>query len=235
MDAIILAGGRGTRLRSVVPDLPKPMAPIHDRPFLEYQLDYWMKQGIQRFIFSVGYKWETIRSYFGRQFKGIEIVYSIEEKPLGTGGGMLQALKARRYSAPFLVLNGDTMFKVDLAKLKSFHYKKEAKVTIGLLEVPNKGRYNSVQLGQNEKIVAFQARGSNSRSNLVNGGVYLIEDCIWADEQRDSSEELSVEDQLFPGLLTEGLGFYGFISAAPFIDIGIPEDYYSAASILVKD
>lgn len=110
--AIILAGGMGTRLRSAVPDLPKPMAPIHERPFLEHQMDYWIGQGVSRFIVSVGYMKEVIMDHFGASYRATPLTYAIEEEPLGTGGGLL--LAAQGLSETFLVLNGDTFFEVDL-------------------------------------------------------------------------------------------------------------------------
>ena len=124
--AIILAGGLGTRLRSVIPDLPKPMAPICGRPFIEYQLEYWIKQGINKFILSVGYKNKVISGYFGDNYKGVEIDYVIENEPLGTGGAFLLASERIANNESFLLLNGDTYFDVDLDKLKEFAIEKDA-------------------------------------------------------------------------------------------------------------
>ena len=115
--AIILAGGLGTRLRGVVPDLPKPMAPIGGRPFLEYQLDYWINQGVSQFVLSVGYLHGAIVDHFGDRYKGAKLDYVIEKTPLGTGGGFLLAAEKLGKNDPFLLLNGDTYFAVDLKKL----------------------------------------------------------------------------------------------------------------------
>ncbi|MBI3802790.1 MAG: nucleotidyltransferase family protein [Nitrospirae bacterium] len=230
MEAIILAGGRGTRLQSVVPDLPKPMAPINGRPFLTYQLDYWIKQGVLRFILSVGYKRDAIQDYFKDRYKGIEIVYAVEEQPLGTGGGLLLALERIKNPSPFLVLNGDTFFEVDLEKLKSFHLEKKADLTMALLEVAENSRYGGVQLGEGERIVAYRGI-SNPSNRLINGGVYLFEKGALSDEWIPGSA-LSLEDQLFPVLLQSGSRVYGFKSAGRFIDIGIPDDYYASALML---
>jgi D-glycero-alpha-D-manno-heptose 1-phosphate guanylyltransferase len=232
MEAIILAGGQGTRLRSVVPDLPKPMAPIHEAPFLKYQLDYWIKQGVHRFILSVGYKREKIQGFFGTKYDGVEIVYAVEEKPLGTGGGMLHATKDLKFSGPFLVINGDTLFEVELAKLLSFHREKKAEITMALLEVPLNSRYGRVQLGKENQIEAFQPISLDKKGGLVNGGIYLIERQV-VDEMEIENHSLSLEDQVFPKLLKNGRQFYGFISASFFIDIGVPEDY-SVATLLLR-
>ena len=118
--AIILAGGLGTRLRGVVPDLPKPMAPISGRPFLEHQIDYWIKQGVSHFVLSVGYRHEVIVDHFGNRYKDAELDYVIEKTPLGTGGGLLLAVEKVGKDEPFLLLNGDTYFAVNLKTLVGF-------------------------------------------------------------------------------------------------------------------
>ena len=112
--AVILAGGLGTRLRSVVPYLPKPMAPINGRPFLEHQMRYWSTQGIDHFVLSVGYRYQTIIDYFGAQVEGASLDYVIEESPLGTGGGLVLASKKVSQQENFLLLNGDTYFEIEL-------------------------------------------------------------------------------------------------------------------------
>src|SRR2546425_12065025 len=116
-EAIVLAGGLGTRLRSVVADVPKPMAPIGGRPFLEYLFDHWIGQGIRRFTLSVGYRHETITGHFGNAYRGVALRYVVEEAPLGTGGALLRTLGAFPGEAPVLLLNGDTYFPVDVERL----------------------------------------------------------------------------------------------------------------------
>ena len=129
--AIILAGGLGTRLRSVVRGAPKPMAPIDGKPFLQYQLDYWIAKGIDNFVFSVGYKHEVILDFFGEKYLGAPITYSVEETPMGTGGGFLLALKMVVEDL-VLLLNGDTFFDVDFEQLKALHVAKRAAVTFSM-------------------------------------------------------------------------------------------------------
>lgn len=137
--AIILAGGLGTRLRKSVPDLPKPMAPIKGHPFLEYQMEYWGEQGVDRFILSVGYRYQTISDHFGATYQGIPIHYAVEPTPLGTGGGLLHA--AEGMTEPFLVLNGDAFFEVKLEELKDFHAGRESEWTLALFRTSKIGRY----------------------------------------------------------------------------------------------
>ena len=121
-ETIILAGGFGTRLQGVVKDLPKPMAPVNGRPFLTYILDYLIDYEYQRAVLSVGYLHEKIVDYFGKKYKTLEIDYAVEEEPLGTGGGILLAM-SKCTTENVLVINGDTMFKVDLTAFEQFHHK----------------------------------------------------------------------------------------------------------------
>ena len=120
--AIILAGGLGTRLKSVVSDVPKPMAPIQSTPFLEIVINYWINQGIKRIILSVGYMSDIIINHFGKSFKDISIEYVDEVSPLGTGGALKNVLNKLIINDPFLVINGDTFFEVDLDSMTLFHF-----------------------------------------------------------------------------------------------------------------
>ncbi len=232
MEAIILAGGLGSRLKAAVPDVPKPMAPINGRPFLEYLVDYWAGQGVDRFVLSVGYKREIIEQHFAARYKGIEVDYAVEDQPRGTGGGLLLALKHLRQSGTFLILNGDTFFKVDLAPMGRYHQGKLAEVTIALREVDANSRYASVEIDNDGKITAFENRARTSGRALINGGVYLAESTAFAGMLPESDEPVSIEDQLYPRMLAAGRRMYGFRSSGRFIDIGIPEDYRRAVTVL---
>ena len=231
-EAIVLAGGLGSRLKAAVPDVPKPMAPINGRPFLEYLLDYWVGQGVARFVLSVGYKREIIEDHFTASYKGIEVNYAVENHPRGTGGGLLLALKHLRQSGTFLILNGDTLFEVDLAPMRRYHQARHAEVTIALREVAANSRYASVEIDKDGKITAFDNRARTSGRALINGGVYLAESTAFAGMLPESNEPVSIEDQLYPRMLAAGGRIYGFPSHGRFIDIGIPEDYQRAATVL---
>ena len=139
--AIILAGGKGTRLKKIVSDVPKPMAPINNRPFLEYLMDYWINQGISKFILSVGYLNEVITNHFGNSYGSAQIEYVFESSPLGTGGGLLLASKDLNES--FLLLNGDTFFEVKLSDFYSFHKKHNSEWTMSLFRSFDIERYMS--------------------------------------------------------------------------------------------
>ena len=232
MEAIILAGGLGSRLRATVPDLPKPMAPIHGRPFLEYLLDYWVGQGVNRFVLSVGYKRDIIEEHFATRYKGTEVDYAVEDQPLGTGGGLLLALKHLRRTGPFLIMNGDTFFEVDLAPMRRYHQEKRAELTIALREVEANSRYGSVGIDKEGKITSFDNRARTADRALINGGVYLAEKSAFAGMAPESDEPASLEEQLYPRMLAAGRRLYGFLSSGRFIDIGVPEDYRRAASVL---
>lgn len=234
MEAIILAGGAGRRLRAVVPDVPKPMAPVNGRPFLEYLLDYWIGQGASRFILSVGYKPDVIEGHFGDCYRGVEVVYAVESRPRGTGGGLLLALKHLRQSGAFLIMNGDTFFEVDLAPMCRHHQDRHAEVTIALREVEANSRYANVEIDKDGKITAFDNRARTSGRALINGGVYLAEKSAFAGMIPESDEPVSIEDQLYPRMLAAGRRMYGFRSSGKFIDIGIPEDYRRAAAVLPR-
>jgi D-glycero-alpha-D-manno-heptose 1-phosphate guanylyltransferase len=228
--AIILAGGMGTRLRSAVPDLPKPMAPIAGRPFIEYQLDYWIGQGVDRFVISVGYKKEVIIDHLGSIYRSTPLTYAIEDEPLGTGGGML--LAAQGLSEPFLVLNGDTSFAVDLEKLLEFHNQQSSEWTFSLFRTSECGRYKCMRLEANGQISPLNSVEDKS-DYLANGGVYLMNPSLLFKTAFVPGDKLSLENDLLATFVANGGKLYGFEISANFIDIGLPDDYFRAADILL--
>ena len=230
MEAIILAGGLGTRLRAVVPDLPKPMAPIRGRPFLEHQMDYWIGQGVTRFILSVGYKRELIEAHFGAAYRHCPVVYAREDEPLGTGGGLLLGL-AEAQTEPVLVLNGDTFFEVALESMRVQHAANQAQVTVALRRVPNNERYGEVMLNAQNVIEAFSAEPSGDEG-IINGGVYIVQRETLLGLGWKPGDKVALEKDLFPALLDRKLKMFGMEYTGAFIDIGVPEDYQRAASIL---
>ena len=227
--AIVLAGGLGTRLKGVLKGLPKPMAPIRDRPFLEYQMDFWIDQGISRFILSVGYLNQTISSHFGDSYRSVEINYVQENTPLGTGGGLLMA--AKNLAEPFLLLNGDTFFEVELNDLCLFHNEHNAEWTMSLFRSKDLDRYMGVGLAKTGEILDLKSKESQI-DLLVNGGVYLINPSAISRLNLNPGIKSSLENQLLPSFLSLGGRLFGFECYGKFIDIGIPEDYYRAKKIL---
>jgi D-glycero-alpha-D-manno-heptose 1-phosphate guanylyltransferase len=229
--AVILAGGLGTRLRSVVPDIPKPMAPIGGRPFLEYQLDYWINQGISRFVLSVGYRHEVITGHFGSHYKGVPLEYAIEEQPLGTGGGFLLAAEKLNQDTPFLLLNGDTYFEADWNALGAFALEHEADWCFSLFETSEKGRYMGIGLSTQGRITSLKS-GIEQGHRLANGGVYWVHPRALSGAGR-VGKKMSLEDDLFPQALAAGRRLCGIEFRGTFIDIGVPDDYHRAPSLLV--
>jgi len=227
--AIILAGGLGTRLRGTVPDVPKPMAPLNGRPFLEYQIEYWIAQGVENFILSVGYKYEVIIQHFGATWMSASISYVIEEIPLGTGGGLLMAAKGM--GEPFLVLNGDTFFEVDLKELKQFHNIHQSEWTFALFKANEVGRYMGMDIADDGSICSLQSNMIKP-GRLANGGVYLLEPSILDKYQNNTIDKVSLEDDILPYLHGHGGRLYGVVQDGCFVDIGVPEDYLRASQIL---
>lgn len=227
--AIILAGGMGTRLRTAVPDLPKPMAPIDGRPFLEHLMDYWIDQGVSRFVLSVGYKKEVIMDYLGSCYRSTPLTYAIEEEPLGTGGGLL--LAAQGLNEPFLVLNGDTFFEVDLAKLLKFHSGHSSDWTFSLFRTSEVGRYMGIEVKSDGEIESFKS-GMGHQERLANGGVYLVNPSVLTNKVFVPGSKLSLENDLLPALEAQDYNFFGLEFSGTFIDIGIPQDYFRAAEVL---
>jgi len=222
-EAIILAGGFGTRLQTVVKDLPKPMADINGRPFLDYQLNYLLKFGIKRVIFSVGYLSETISDYFGDNFKGIEIDYAFEENPLGTGGGILNAFHKRK-TDELIVLNGDTLFEIDINDFYIKHHNSKSLFSLALRELPSVDRFGSV-ITNNNIICKFAEKGEYNGNGVINGGVYIIKEEFF--EKAKLPSKFSMEKDVFE-ILLNNFDFFGFPFSNYFIDIGVPEDYKRA-------
>ena len=229
--AIILAGGLGTRLRSAVTDLPKPMAPIGGRPFLEYQLDYWIAQGISRFVLSVGYQHEVIIDHFGTSYKGIELNFVIEETPLGTGGGLLLAAEKVGNDAPFLLLNGDTYFSVDLKTLTEFSQEKDADWCFSLFHSNEVGRYMGMDVSPQGQITSLKSDTDHSGC-LANGGVYWVHPRALRSSRFAPGNKVSLEDDIFPSAMDSGQHLFGIEFPGIFIDIGLPDDYHRASTLL---
>ncbi len=229
--AIILAGGLGTRLHNTVPDLPKPMVPIGGRPFLEYQLDYWIAQGVSRFVLSVGYRHEVIVDYFGNSYKGAELDYVIEQMPLGTGGGLLLATEKVGNDAPFLLLNGDTYFAVDLKALTEFSQANDADWCFSLFHANEEGRYMGMDVSPQGQITSLKS-GTGHPGRLANGGVYWVHPRALRGGRFVPGDKVSLEDDIFPAAMASGQRLFGIEFPGTFIDIGVPDDYRRAPALL---
>lgn len=224
-EAIILAGGLGTRLRPAVPDLPKCMAPVAGHPFLHYLIDYFHTQGIRRFIFSLGYKHKVIEEFLAGEFAGLpaEYVCVVEEEPLGTGGAVLLSA-AHALSPNVLVLNGDTFFEVDARVLADLHERKNADCTLSLKPMNNMERYGVVDLDEEKRIISFREKNFYPKG-LINGGVYALK--IASLPAAPLSGKFSLEKDYLEKLFDDR-PFYGCVQDGYFIDIGIPDDFNKA-------
>jgi D-glycero-alpha-D-manno-heptose 1-phosphate guanylyltransferase len=223
MQAIILAGGFGTRLRSVLQAVPKPMAPIHGKPFLAYLIDYLILQGITDIVLSVHYLREQIQDYFQTAYGGVSIAYAVENEPLGTGGAIVKSLEFVDRAQPVFVLNGDTFLKLDYQSMFATQSANVSNITMALRRIADCSRYGVV-LTAGQRVTAFQEQGANE-VGLINAGVYLINPKLFAGFALP--EQFSFErDFLFPKIAA--LNPCAFIVDEYFIDIGIPADYSQA-------
>jgi D-glycero-alpha-D-manno-heptose 1-phosphate guanylyltransferase len=223
-EAIILAGGFGTRLQEVLPDLPKALAPINGRPFLDYQFDYLDVFGINHIILSVGYMHEKIIGHYGNQYKDIKLDYAIETEPLGTGGGLLLAMQKVEGNS-VIVLNGDTFFMIDFKKFVDIHRAKESKLSIILREVVDVSRYGSVERDENKLITGFFEKSKKKGTGYINGGIYLINKAFFL--SHNLPEKFSLEKDFFEKIY-QNHKILGILCRQYFIDIGIPSDYQRA-------
>jgi len=224
VEAIVLAGGFGTRLQKVVSNVPKSMALINNRPFLEYIFDYLISQGVSKAVLSVGYKNEIISNHFKDHYKSLDIGYAVENEPLGTGGGIRLAFwKIEGQRA--LVMNGDSLFRADYRALLEFHLRKKADATLALRKLTDTGRYGRVTMNRTRRITGFEEKGLSAGAGYINGGVYIIDKLFLMEPgfrgrfslEKDCFEPCSSYSRLF-----------GFPSDDYFLDIGIPEDYARA-------
>ena len=223
-EAIILAGGFGTRLRSVVSDVPKPLAPVAGRPFLTYLLDRLQKQGYTHVVLATGYLHEKVEEFFGHEYRGISIDYARELSPLGTGGAMVNALQYCHEDA-VTVINGDTLFDIDHERLCRFAEEKATPLAIVLRQVPDAGRYGSVEIDKGGRITTFKEKNSEAGSGLINGGIYRIQRSLL--DGFSLGEKFSFEQELMQQRYRDE-HYYAYADGAYFIDIGIPEDYSRA-------
>ena len=224
--AVILAGGFGTRLSHVVSDVPKPMAPIKNIPFLDYIVKTLKSQNFEKFVFLTGYKSECIENYF----KDLQNVCFIkEETALGTGGAILNAYD--KLDDEFFVINGDTFFDIDYSLLKDFG----KPCSIALRYTDNVERYGFVDVDDDFKVKSFTEKGNLPKDRIdgfINGGIYFIKKSVLAKYvQNFDGQFISLETEIFPKLLADSQ-LYGLPLGGCFIDIGIPEDYYKAQDLI---
>ena len=235
MELFILAGGLGTRLRELVKDVPKPMALVKDEPFLNHVMRYWKKQGIKKINISIGYLGKVIKDYYGKSFEGTEINYIIENTPLGTGGAFLKFLKIFNSSDNFLMINGDTFFKVNLSNTVKFHNSSNSILTICAFQSENFNRYSNILHDEKGRIIKFGVKNSSINQKFIcNGGVYVVSPHIYNYFVNYKKNKCSLENDLFNYLITKNKNIFVKLCDSHFLDIGLPNDYKYAEEFLEK-
>lgn len=218
MEAIVLAGGRGTRLASAIEGIPKVLALVGERPFLELLLQRLRQKGMQRVILSVGYMAGSIRERFGDEFDGLELVYSAEEEPLGTGGATMKALKMALADSVF-VMNGDTFVELEYAEMLGRHVEAGVSASIAVAQVPDCTRFGRVMIEQ-DRVAGYTEKGY-AGSGLISVGTYVMNRDVFV--PYDLTNVFSLETDFFVPYIKE-LRPVAFVTSGYFIDIGIPED-----------
>lgn len=227
-EVIVLAGGFGTRLKGVIKDIPKPMAPINNKPFLEYLLNYLVQFNISRVILSVGYKHKLIQNYFHNKYKNIDIEYAIENEPLGTGGGIFNAMQYITIDK-IIIINGDTFFNINLFDFYDFHTSLKSDLTIALKKMYKFDRYGTVKM-QNHRIIDFQEK-QYTNTGFINGGIYACNKKLF--HNKIKQPKFSFEKD-FMEKYVKKMNIIGFKSEDYFIDIGVPADYERAQNELIN-
>lgn len=224
-EAIVIAGGLGTRLKKIVPNLPKPMAPVAGRPFLEILLLSLAHKGVSRVIISTGYMAEKISSHFGANFAGMDLVYVIEDIPLGTGGAVRLAMEKCKLDHVF-VFNGDTFIDLELDALDQQWHKNQRPIIVAR-QVTDTTRYGRL-LVASDKVIGFTEKGL-SGTGLVNAGCYVFNKNQL--EEFALNHVFSLEVDYLSQIVSDSF-FEVFVTSGKFIDIGVPEDYYLAQNML---
>lgn len=226
MEAVILSGGKGTRLQSVIKDIPKTMADVNGTPFLETTLQWLNSFNINKVILAVGYKKEYIKKYFGNNYKNINLIYSEEEEPLGTGGAIKKALK-ECVDDNVIVMNGDVLARVDLNKMYEKHLSLGSVMTIAVKEMTNFDRFGVVKFNK-DRITRFEEK-KYAEKGFMNTGIYIMNKDIFENKIEDKS--FSIENDYLSKYIDKDK-ISPFIFAGEFIDIGIPEDYQKIQAMI---
>ena len=228
--AVILAGGFGTRLRSVISDRPKVLAEICGRPFLSYLFDQLLRFHLSRVVLCTGYMGDRVKETFGDTYKALKIEYSQEPIPLGTAGALRNAL-SYFISDQILVLNGDSFYSADITSFWNWHTSNDALCSLLLTKVADTSRYGRVENNSQGIILKFDEKRGGSGPGLINAGIYFINKKLIF--SIPSKKCVSLEQDMFP--LWIGQKLYGFATEGTFIDIGTPEDYAKATLFLKGD
>ena len=232
MDAVILVGGRGTRLRPLTVSTPKPMLPTAGYPFLAHLLARIKAAGMHHVVLGTSYKAEVFEEYFGDGSEfGLEIEYVVEEEALGTGGGIRNVLDKLRYDNA-MVFNGDVLSGADLSAIAATHVDKDADVTLHLVRVPDPRAFGSVPTDEDGNVQAFLEKTEDPPTDQINAGCYVFKRSVI--EQIPAGRVVSVERETFPGLLSSGAKVVGHVDSSYWRDMGRPDDFVQGSSDVVR-
>lgn len=220
VDVVILCGGEGTRLRTVVNDRPKPMAEVNGAPFLDIPLDCLASQGFTKSILCVGYMGQQIEQYYRAKKTNLKMMFSRESSPLGTGGAVKNA-KTLIESDFFLVLNGDSYCDLDFLEFINFHLRKKALVTIAVSELAEAKDYGTIVVDEQKQLVSFCEKTPTPDKAYVNAGIYCMSKAAFL--LMPDRDEFSLEYDYFPAIINNQC--FAYVTGQPFIDIGTPERY----------
>ncbi len=225
--AAILAGGRGTRLRSAVGDLPKILAPVNGKPFISILLRQLADAGLKRVLFLTGFGADQVEQVLGDRFAGMTLAYSREPSPLGTGGALRHALR-HVHSQTILLLNGDSYCAIDLADLVDQHRCREADMTLSLSRVKNCSRFGQVQTDATGRVSGFLEKQNLAKPGWINAGIYVIEKKLVDTIQ--ATPPISLEIDLLPTWIRTA-SIFGYRGSERFLDIGTPDSYAEASAL----
>ena len=232
VDAVVLVGGQGTRLRPLTLSMPKPMLPTAGLPFLTHMLSRIAAAGIEHVVLGTSYRASVFEAEFGDGSKlGLDIEYVFEEHPLGTGGGIANVADKLRHDTA-VVFNGDVLSGADLGQLLAFHHERDAAVTLHLVRVADPRAFGCVTTGADGRVTAFVEKTQDPPTDQINAGCYVFDrDVI---DRFPRGRELSVEREVFPALLTDGVAVYGYVDASYWRDMGTPDDFVRGSADLVR-
>jgi NDP-sugar pyrophosphorylase family protein len=226
--AAILAGGRGTRLRSILGNWPKPLAEVGARPYVTHLLDQLDSASVHSVVLLTGYKASQVRRTLGDNYRDLQLVYSQEPSELGTGGAVRWALP-HLASSPVLLMNGDSWCDVNLELFLDFHYFHRARLSIVLTKQRDTSRYGALDVAPDGRVCRFKEKDNSRSPGWINAGIYLFDRGLIADIP--SRSPFSLEKQLIPQWIQEKKDVFGFHTFGAFIDIGTPRSYRQAVRL----
>ena len=231
--AVVLVGGLGTRIRHLLPGVPKPMAPVAGKPFLEWVVRYLARQGVRKVIFSTGYLAESVASHFSIQpVQGVLASCVSEPDPLGTAGGFLHAVRGSAQDADhWLVLNGDSLVFANLQLLSELFKEPVVEGVLVGRNVPDASRYGTLSIGGRGELLGFQEKRPGP--GIISAGVYLLGNGLL--KQFPAKIPLSFETDVFPHLLQLGAAIRVSVQDVPFLDIGTPESLAEASDFIGRN